>query len=901
MKGFYMNLEYAAYLLNENYILNEDAGSEGQKGARKWFEKNKVNIEFGDDQGPNAMTPIQFQQKIQNEFAKPINVALVQNDKNVNKFLMGAGRIAVTECGWLTQKEDEKMIANLKLMYAYAYFEWKDGIAAGLPGPQRGQQYGGKYNKDFNGLSYQALYNEMGADNLAEAKRRLEAARNNPEAIAAAEEEERAAAAAREEEARRNSQAGEYHIEYIPDWETSHSWYEYTNPLSTDTGCHWCITQRQSFWDSYASDPGNTTYFCWKAPSKEALLAMNRDRRWFQDWPTDRESQEQAPMNEYGLSLICVQVRSDRNGNAELRCVTSRYNHRSPRNQSGPGPLYGDCLVRQGPQGLPKLCEILGITEEEFYQKFTIRSGTGRQIDHSRIPAALVQFRDARTQGNSQDTLKRILVRICDDVTTIPNTNLVRIYHNGEYNIVTGTGLLLSPARWFQTIEINKTANNNPYIFVKFKDNGVPVCNLLTSTGKFMLAKHVKSCVASLNYNYAKIGISVNGNTYFNIVNVNNGNLLLRKPAKDVLLANNYYNNIPVLFDGSDNWQLVDLKGKNLKISAPIKKALSMGDMSEGYFQGKYLIAAKLNNDKLGIVNKTTGKIIYKLKQNENIYGVGEKVFTIKNSNLSKYYLYDDQGNLLVTNSRNVIHISYYPSKYVTYKSPSDGLHIYNTETKRDVRIPEEMRYLDSSNYSCKNMILVGGVYTMIDDEILPGKLNNNFLVNFTASTFNKYAAVAYPTGTRIINLETKETVVPDIKMRDVPMAYNNYLYFRTHDNKLKVYNENFEIITELPQVEMVTSINYDCSLVKFITGDNAKYNIINSDGEMMFEHNFSDMLTVGFDENGVASIKAGRYEYFINTDGDVSRFLGFIAEKTQMKSNGPILMEYTSPLKKEF
>ena len=25
MKGFYMNLEYAAYLLNENFILNEDA------------------------------------------------------------------------------------------------------------------------------------------------------------------------------------------------------------------------------------------------------------------------------------------------------------------------------------------------------------------------------------------------------------------------------------------------------------------------------------------------------------------------------------------------------------------------------------------------------------------------------------------------------------------------------------------------------------------------------------------------------------------------------------------------------------------------------------------------------------------------------------------------------------
>ena len=211
------------------------------------------------------------------------------------------------------------------------------------------------------------------------------------------------------------------------------------------------------------------------------------------------------------------------------------------------------------------------------------------------------------------------------------------------------------------------------------------------------------------------------------------------------------------------------------------------------------------------------------------------------------------------------------------------------------------MRRLDSTNYSYKNMLLVGGYYTMIDDEILPGKLISSNYTSFTPASFAKYAAVTYSAGTRIINLETNETVVPDVKMRDVPKAYNNYLYFRTQDDKLKVYNENFELITDLQNVEWVAPINYDCSLVKFITGDNAKYNIINSDGEMMFEHNFSDMLTTGFDENGVASIKAGRYEYFINTDGDVSTALGFIAEKMQMKTDGPILMEYTSPLRKEF
>ena len=53
-----MNLDYAAYLLNENYILNEDSGSEGQKGARKWFEQNMMNMELG---GMGGMTPNQFQ------------------------------------------------------------------------------------------------------------------------------------------------------------------------------------------------------------------------------------------------------------------------------------------------------------------------------------------------------------------------------------------------------------------------------------------------------------------------------------------------------------------------------------------------------------------------------------------------------------------------------------------------------------------------------------------------------------------------------------------------------------------------------------------------------------------------------------------------------------------------
>ena len=50
------------------------------------------------------------------------------------------------------------------------------------------------------------------------------------------------------------------------------------------------------------------------------------------------------------------------------------------------------------------------------------------------------------------------------------------------------------------------------------------------------------------------------------------------------------------------------------------------------------------------------------------------------------------------------------------------------------------------------------------------------------------------------------------------------------------------------------------------------KYNIINSDGRLLFKMPFTQMVSLGFSNNGVASIKAGRNTYFINTDGDVSR-----------------------------
>ena len=44
-----MNLEYAAYLLNENQFLTEDADGEGRSKAKAWLKKNYPYLEFGED------------------------------------------------------------------------------------------------------------------------------------------------------------------------------------------------------------------------------------------------------------------------------------------------------------------------------------------------------------------------------------------------------------------------------------------------------------------------------------------------------------------------------------------------------------------------------------------------------------------------------------------------------------------------------------------------------------------------------------------------------------------------------------------------------------------------------------------------------------------------------------
>ena len=108
-----MNLEYAAYLLGENTILNEDADGSGQNGAKAWFRDNLPNIEFGNTGESETENPESLKMKAMAVFGHQLNQGRAQRIKGTYKFLPGAVRIAVTDCGWLTEHENTKMMKNL--------------------------------------------------------------------------------------------------------------------------------------------------------------------------------------------------------------------------------------------------------------------------------------------------------------------------------------------------------------------------------------------------------------------------------------------------------------------------------------------------------------------------------------------------------------------------------------------------------------------------------------------------------------------------------------------------------------------------------------------------------------------------------------------------------------------
>ena len=882
-----MNLEYAAYLLNESHILSEDANSSGIDKTKKWVKKNYHLTELGqeaedevvDDQG----MPIRMQDRITHEERNQRNIDNIvetartffghwlgnqlrvprqvrredgtmgpNNASGIYKYLPGAVRVAISDCGWFTAHPNHKMLENLRYLYAYAWDEWQTGLVEGLPGPQRGQPYAGKLNADFNGKSYQQLMNEFGSQIPAIKAKIQENGGPGTEYDAG----ERQAA-----EAPAPVDHSPYHVELIENYRQAHEWYDYTNPTADQAGNHfagarWCIAEYNDHWDHYMNHFGRkkpTVYFCWKAASKEALLAMNEHVADY-DIPGSNDRDERGyrkddmlPFSEYGLSLICVMVtEGDRPGEVKFLQATSRYNHCNShgekRMDGDPhAQYYGDNLCRDG--GKRKICEILGMSSAEFDRRLkpVIVGGTA---SHYNIM-------------NAVDNLSDIL-HIADSYEKDENVGLYCIRHNDEYNCYDMYTHKFISDSWFRAC-------------YQFSDNGFSMVqlnnykwNIINARGEFMIDVDVDSIDynSSRNENYAKVGIIKGGDMFYNIVRVDSGRPLLRRLYKDVKLLPSFGKTISVL-DSDNKWKLVDVKGKvvstlpeNMEIYKETSKLMCLKSRTRS---GYYKIVSKKNNKEIVKITGSVNRI--------NTYKDG--CIVVKKED-GKFNLYTENGPVFDTWINRIVgYESYDKQIYLYTQGRTNGF-----VTSKGRKVETEGREIDgAAGYVIK---FGEKFYNLEGDELsLPG---NAYLED------GDYNVTVVKDGDyyKFLNVLTGEFI--DLGGANITGYINRHegYFINTQDNKTNYIDaKTCEVISDTFFDNCkINPIGQNCYLLD--KGGN-RLNIFNADfGEELFDMDFTELKS-RFSQNGLAFIKCNRSDFVINTHGDVSRSVELIAENIRM------------------
>ena len=924
-----MNLEYAAYLLNEDYsapkLLLEDADSKARKDAIKWLKANYEGERIGDE-GESTYRdlndePLRFNtprghgdigsvaELIVKEAAEYFGHPLKRGFSGIRKgyygFLPGAIRIALTECGWMTKNVNWKMMENLKDIYAAIYFDFYDNRGPYHPDAQghmiaEHPNYTGLCNNDFDGKTYDELMEAYGSM-IPAAKARLEDQWSHvtPEETAAEEAE---ANTTQNTRGSGNRTAGAYHVEFIPNFERAHDdWLDYTNQVAPDVGgCRWCLCEFESNWRHYKNMyPNVTIYFCWKAESKEALKEMNdhffdycrRDAPW--------EEMSKAPWNEYGLSLICIRVHPDDDGNVKFIGATGRYNHVSPDGQfHSDGDGWGDTLVTPGDTN--KICEILGITKEQFPRIFKIRSSG--EVDHTDFVTKIARYKrdnnlkELFNELNSENRYKRInSKRLASS-----ENNFIIVKDKDEYNLITYDGVLVSPSTWFSEI---KQLTPNLVAVVEQESNLV---NFLRGDGTYVLPREVLSyktindANGSEDYvNYAMIEVR---RGLWNIVNLNTGAILLKRPVADILLSNKYGRGIFVKKTADAAWEQIDIKGRTifkLDNANPETKPLANID--------NYALIKNKRNE-YSIINTSNGRTLWKkrYKQPRVVNLVYSDCFVISDEEIKKTDYISKTGELLNTVDTTDIVTSFNEDsdynackKYIVSRNEHGNFRIFDIENKEQVG-PDAINriYLLTSNYISYEDGDTGEIHVIINGHDIPEYGDKLYRYVKTVNTENEIYMVRLRDGTDAVFDGKQGKVISDsFDLFDIGQDGNDgYILGCINDkNKMQLFDKTGEVINDNisrhndPLYSSVRYIGHGCFLIKY---NNNVHNIITPEGKFMFKIPFTDMLGVGFNNEGIATITAGRNQYVINTDGDVSRNIDTLLESKLFIHNNKLLVD---------
>ena len=186
--------------------------------------------------------------------------------------------------------------------------------------------------------------------------------------------------------------SGQSNYEIVP----INSYYEatkykrFTNPKSP-----WCLTFDEVLYNSYTSSGINQMYFCLKNGFKKIKPVVG----------------DNAPLDEYGLSMICVIV--DEQG--MLTTCTNRWNHENGGNDS----------VMNAKQ----LSDVLGVN---FYQTFKPNNNWDKMITDLKRKLA---------NGESPEYIFEFISKF--------HEGFARVELNGKWNFINQNGEIMSIDKWY--------------------------------------------------------------------------------------------------------------------------------------------------------------------------------------------------------------------------------------------------------------------------------------------------------------------------------------------------------------------------------------------------------------------------------------------------------------------
>jgi len=250
-------------------VLFEDAASTAKHKTKRVIREVLPQFSYimdkvaRDDNGNPILTSTGKEQTTLEYFERQIKNTYFHDGKANIKFEPGVARIAYGELGMQGNEDTRKLRILGRIIQE---------ISA---------SHATEYDANLNGMSYDELNGRFGGT------------------IKQADDNER------DDLKKASYDKSNYIIKWIPDFETAQQYSKYTDYGSSE---HWCLTHMQDMWESYTGHHNeNKVYFCY-VPDFEHV---------------ERVVGDNAPLDEYGLSLISVVVTPEN----ELRAVTCRWNH----------------------------------------------------------------------------------------------------------------------------------------------------------------------------------------------------------------------------------------------------------------------------------------------------------------------------------------------------------------------------------------------------------------------------------------------------------------------------------------------------------------------------------------------------------------------------------------------